>query len=251
MNIKVISEKDNLIKFDSGFYFGKGLFETILILEKPIFLKEHLDRLNSGLAFLEIDICIREQLILEKIKDYRDCALKLMVSENNIILSSRDLTYTRSKYKEGFKVKLSNCKRNAYSNIVNLKTFNYIENIIEKNKANSEGYDEVVFLNTDNFISEGSMSNLFIIMEDYIVTPTTDCGILNGVVRTFIIDKLKKKYNIVEGKITLDIVNSCKGMFLTNSLMGVMWVNNFNKIILEKSNIYEEIKNYYDTYIGF
>ena len=39
---------EDKISLDSGFFFGRGVFETILVKEKPIFLGDHIQRLNSG-----------------------------------------------------------------------------------------------------------------------------------------------------------------------------------------------------------
>ena len=50
---KIIYEEDN-IKLDSGYLFGRGVFETILIKENPIFLKEHIERLNKGIKYLKL-----------------------------------------------------------------------------------------------------------------------------------------------------------------------------------------------------
>ena len=225
-------------------------FETILVLDKPIFLEEHLNRLNTGLTKLNINMKIDKDMILQNIKDVNNCALKLMVSEENIILSKRELNYKQSHYDNGFKLKLSKLKRDPNSHMVNLKSFNYMDNILERELAIKEGFDEAIFLNTENFICEGSFSNLFIIMEDCILTPLIECGLLDGIVRRFIIKELRIKYNIIEEKISIENLEKCQGMFITNSLMGVMWVNSIGDLRLSKHQICEEIKDYYDRYIG-
>ncbi len=236
MFINLIKDEKKLIGFDSGFYFGKGLFETILVLDKPIFLEEHLNRLNAGLTKLNINRKIDKEMILENIQGVKNCALKLMVSEENIVLSKRELNYKQSHYDNGFKLKLSKLKRDPNSHMVNLKSFNYMDNILERELAIKEGFDEAIFLNTENFICEGSFSNLFIIMEDCILTPLVECGLLDGIVRRFIIKELGKKYNIIEEKISMENIEKCQGMFITNSLMGVMWVNSIDDLKLSKTS---------------
>ncbi|MDP4145030.1 MAG: aminotransferase class IV [Bacillota bacterium] len=249
MIVNLIQDDTSIIELDNGFYFGKGLFETILVLDKPIFLEEHLRRLNGGLNFLGIDTVITEELVLENIKGCSNCAVKIAVSEKNIVFSKRELSYTLEHYNKGFKVKLGSIKRNPYSHMVRLKSLNYIENILEKNLAAKENFNEVLFLNTDNFLAEGSLSNVFVITKEGILTPSTQCGLLDGVVRNFLIKELSTNYNIVETTISLDDINSCQGMFLTNSLMGLMWINEFNGIKFSRHRLYDEIKNYYDNYI--
>ena len=43
---KVMYENDE-IKIDNGLFFGKGVFETILVNKKPVFLEEHVKKINS------------------------------------------------------------------------------------------------------------------------------------------------------------------------------------------------------------
>lgn len=51
---------------DEGIFFGKGVFETILFLEKPIFLKEHIERLKSGMEKLGLEE-LEEEMLLDYI----------------------------------------------------------------------------------------------------------------------------------------------------------------------------------------
>ena len=50
---KVIYDNDS-ISIDSGVFFGRGIFETILVKEIPIFLEEHIKRLNKSIIELEL-----------------------------------------------------------------------------------------------------------------------------------------------------------------------------------------------------
>ena len=46
-----------LIELDEGYSFGLGLFETILLYKgKPVFLDEHLARINKSIIDLELNI---------------------------------------------------------------------------------------------------------------------------------------------------------------------------------------------------
>jgi len=249
----IVNEKtknDVIIDFDSGFYFGRGLFETIYIREKPILLKEHLDRLNRGLAKLNIDKIISEEYFMDMIRniDCKNCALKIMVSENNIVFSKRDIPYKEEDYKRGFSLLVSEVKRNPYSHMTYLKSFNYYDNIIEREFAKSKGYDEALFLNTDNFVSEGSISNIFFIKDNVIHTPLVSCGLLDGTVRKFIIRNIKK-YKVIEGKYKLDALLNSDGVFITNSLLGVMKVNSINNIKIKTCNCLDEVKKLYDEFL--
>ena len=46
--------KEDLAIIDSGLFFGRGVFETILVNANAIFLKEHIDRLNKSILALNL-----------------------------------------------------------------------------------------------------------------------------------------------------------------------------------------------------
>ena len=67
-----IDSKQDRIKLDKGLFFGKGLFETILVKEKAVFLEEHINRINNSCKILNI----------EKYVEYND--VLNFIEKNNI-----------------------------------------------------------------------------------------------------------------------------------------------------------------------
>lgn len=242
----------NKISFDSGFFFGRGVFETILVKEKPILLGAHIKRLNSGLKTLRVNkVITEEEIYAATLKlNCKNKVLKIMVSEKNTIISTRQIPYKHSDYEKGFSLGLSEVRRNAYSNLTYVKSFNYVENIIERDIIIDKGYNEALFLNTDGFISEGAVSNIFFIKNGIIFTPKTKCGLLPGIVREFVI-----KYSssigieIQEGEFTYSELMDAQGVFITNSVMGIMKVSIIDGKVLNESTVVSQIKGYYDRYV--
>ena len=243
---------EDKISLDSGFFFGRGAFETILVKEKPIFLEAHTKRLNRGLKALGVNKEITEGEIhtgIEKL-NCKNCVLKIMVSEKNTIIATREIPYKSSDYEQGFSLGLSEVRRNAYSNLTYVKSLNYVENIIERDKILDKGYNEALFLNTEGFISEGAISNIFFIENGIIFTPELKCGLLPGITREFVIkNSLSMGYKIEEGEFTLDRLMEAEGVFITNSVMGIMRVSKIQDKIINESKIICEIKRYYDRYV--
>jgi 4-amino-4-deoxychorismate lyase len=243
--------EDN-ISFDSGFFFGRGVFETILVKEKPILLREHIQRLNSGLSTIGVSKTITEDEIYTAVEklNCKNSVLKIMVSEKNTVVSTREISYKHSDYEKGFSLGLSEVRRNAHCNLTYVKSFNYVENIIERDKIISKGYDEALFLNTEGFISEGSVSNIFFVEKGTIYTPKVKCGLLPGIIRGFIIENsLPLGFEIVEGEFTLDTLMKADGAFVTNSIMGIMKVSKIEHRTFSESKAIAQIKRYYDSYV--
>lgn len=239
---------ENSIELDSGFLLGKALFETILLKDKPIFFKEHLQRINKGLLKIGLKTQVSEEYFINNISKvgWKNCAVRLTVSEKNIIFTKREIGYKEKDYISGFKTKLSHIYRNPKSHFTYLKSVNYIDNLIEREKAINEGYNEVIFLNYEKYLSEGSVSNLFWIKNKKIYTPSLECGLLDGVVRKWVVSN----FEVCEGKFQLNDLLNSDGAFFTNSLMGVMKVERVNEKLLKKSDIINDIRLTYEDYIA-
>lgn len=248
MKIIVNGEISNKVHIDSSFFFGRGVFETILIKDKPIFLHEHIERLNEGAKRLGINRELEEGLILEQIQKHsiKNCALKIMVTDKNIVMTTREVPYREEMYELGFKLGLSDVKRNSTSMLSYIKSVNYIENLIEKEKAKVNGFDEVIFLNEKNHLTEGSSSNIFFIKGEKIYTPKVSCGLLDGIIRKWVISN----FNVNEGEFTLEKFLECDGAFLTNSLMGIMKISSINSKIMNSCNLTERIAEDYREFLG-
>ncbi|WP_010237291.1 aminotransferase class IV [Clostridium arbusti] len=236
--------EDEKIVVDRGFFFGKGLFETMLVKNNNIlFLKEHMERINEGLKIIGIDKKIGSKEVIDSLKklSFTDGVLKLVVSEKNTVFTCRKNNYTEDMYNKGFKLKISELKRNKYSTITYLKSLNYLDNILEHDRCKREGYDEVLFLNTDNEITEGSVSNIFFIKNNIIYTTRVECGLLNGTIRKYIL----KKYNVIEGSFRMEQLMEADEIFVTNSIMGIMPVSKIeDKVFKEKDMVYSIINDY-------
>ena len=240
-----------LIELDEGYSFGLGLFETILLYKgKPVFLDEHLARINKSIVDLGLNIDKLERdevfqyLNNKNILEYE--VLKIVLSEKNRLFLKREYTYTEKDYQKGFSLNISKVRRNESSIFTFHKTLNYGDNILEKRKSKKLGYDEPIFLNSKNQITEGATSNIFVVVEDKIYTPKLSCGLLNGIVRQYIISN----YDVTEKEIDIEFLNNADEIFLTNSLFGIMPVNNLEKKVFKSQKISKEIFSHYKKYLG-
>jgi 4-amino-4-deoxychorismate lyase len=82
--------------------------------------------------------------------------------------------------------------------------------------AMPEGVDEVIFLNESGEVCEGTISNIFVEREGYLVTPPVACGLLPGVLR----QDFLKGGEAVEG--LLDLGDLEGGFYIGNSLRGLI-----------------------------
>lgn len=237
---------ESKVTLDEGIFFGKGVFETILWEKKPIFLKEHIERLKLGMRRLGLDEL--EEITLYEFLDKLDCkyeVIKILVTPKNIIITRRKNNYNKEDYKKGFSLKVSSVRRNSTSSLCYIKSINYIENIIEKNKVVEDGYNDVLFLNENNMITETSCANIFIVKNNIVTTPRVKCGLLNGIMRDFVINNFKVK----EIDIALGDIEVADEVFITNSVVGVMPIVRIDEASFSIGNMAMEVAKKYDKVI--
>ncbi len=224
---------------DDGFQFGLGAFETIAVEQgHPILLSAHLNRLKRALEFLQIyydEGILRDEISLY-IRNHssKHTALKLIVTPKNIVITARPNPYTTAKYAKGFTAQFSEIRRNETSMLTFYKTLNYGDCILEKRHAVQSGLDEFIFCNMKGQITEGTTTNIFFARQQLIVTPPVQCGLLNGIMRSYIMQNWDVQEKIIYPSDILDY-DEC---FVSNSLMGVMPLRRLGTSLFPKANTY-------------
>ena len=225
---------------DMGHLYGFGLFETFLVNKNSsvLLLDRHIDRLFKSISFFDFDIDIKkdefEFMLLKHIENNRikDKVLRVSITYGNkyknikpsMRINLRDNPYiSKEIYSKGFKLTVSKYKKNESSPIISHKTANYMENYLACQHAVQNGFDDTIFLNTKNKITETTKSNIFFISNGIIYTPDIRCGILPGIIRDWIIEKSEGMgIKCQQGKYTIKMLMESDEIFVTNSVMGIM-----------------------------
>lgn len=231
----IIYGEDEIL-IDEGLFFGRGVFETILWKDRPVFLNEHIERLKRSME--EIGLLPLEEKMLRGYLDkleIKDKGVKITVTPLNIIITERKINYKEEDYNRGMTLTISKVNRNSTSRLCYIKSTCYIENLIEKENAKKIGYDDVIFLNEKGYVTETSCANIFIVKNNEIFTPKVEDGLLDGIIRRKIIEK----FQVQEKSITLEKLKKSEEVIITNSLMGVMSIKGIDDIKYEN----EEFRN--------
>ena len=239
----------NSVSFNSNLSrFGIGVFETIKVTDRPLYLEYHLNRAFNSIFELDIITKVRKEDLRKYILDYikdnniQNKALRVTIFDEGYNLSTRDIIYDENSYRKGFDLTISPIKRGK--SILNYhKTTNYFENIYSKNYASKNNFDDSIFIDYKGNILECSFSNIFFIKDKTIVTPDKSLPILNGITRKRVISFCIGKFDIIYENINIEDIKRFDFCFITNSLMGCMRVNKIDDHFFErKIEIFEIIK---------
>jgi branched-chain amino acid aminotransferase len=228
---------------DYGFLYGFGLFETMRAYGGRVFrLDRHLSRLARSAETLELsggipDLtdAVMATVQANKLSDAR-VRITVSVGEGGIapdpgtcreptvlILANQYQPYSQQVYRQGFQAIVSSIRRNSHSPLSRLKSANYLESILARQEARAAGVDEALRLNEKGLLAEASMSNIFLVSDDILLTPSDESGILPGTTREVVLELAARLgISTTEQDIKLDEVFRAQEAFLTNSLMEIM-----------------------------
>ena len=241
------------VTMDDGIQFGLGAFETIAVEQgKGVLLSRHLARLDRSARFLGLGDLTERGLTMERAAEWigENCpdhsACKILLTQENLVMQTRPNPYGAARYARGFRMDFSAVRRNETSPLTGHKTLNYGDCILEHRAAAAVGMDERIFLNTRGKIAEGTVSNLFLVSGGRIYTPALSCGLLPGVLRAYILER----YRVEEGEIDPRELGSFDECFVTNSLMGVMPVQQLGERVFPSRETADRLRAAYEAEKG-
>jgi len=206
----VPKEEASISIYDHGFLYGDGVFEGIRAYNGRVFrLYEHIDRLYDSAKAISLEIPLTKEemkeVILETLRrnGLKDAYIRPIVTRGIgdlgldprkcsnptvIVITQQWGAMYGDLYEKGLSAITVCIRRNPPESLPpNIKSLNYLNNVLAKIEANVKGGDEAIFLDVRGNISEGSGDNIFIVKRGKIITPPT-LNNLRGITREVAIE---------------------------------------------------------------
>jgi len=240
---------DSIFVTDRGLQFGDGVFESIRIHQsKPVWWQQHVNRLLDGcrrLRFADMpDIDALQQEVTAMVSDCEAGVLKIIITRgfsnrgytaSADMLANRVLSLTpgmRHQFRTELGIVMGICKQRlaGHDSLSGIKHLNRLEQVLARLQCQAEGWDEGIMLDEQDTIIEGTMSNLFIWREDHLLTPSLQKTGIKGLCRERIITLAAENgIKVEQSKLQLEDMANSSGIFVTNSLIGIWPVIEFNQ----------------------
>ena len=223
---------------DRGFLFGDGVYELVPVYNKHIFyIENHLSRLKSSLELINIDpSTVDDNMFIKIIKSlidqngYINHYIYIHISRgvdkkrNHIyskeceptilIMGENYKPFDKATIELGKKAIIEEDYRWLKSNI---KSTSLLANVLIKNKAYTDDAYEALLLR-DEYLTEGSASNVFIVDKDVIKTPKLSNKLLPGITRKFLTDLIiQNNLDFEECDIPRNLLLSADEIFCSSS----------------------------------
>lgn len=228
---------------------------------KILFLDSHLDRLLSGADFLFPNLSWSQ--CFEKLRHFVESEFsqlpepiqnqgyfRLTIFDDCVYFQYRQREClgqvdTSVKVMLGFKMKTPGLLP-AF-----VKLSNYAEADLELRRARLLGFDDVLFTDHLQKITEASSSNIFLLTnDDQVLTPMPSSMVLDGILRKKLCQKLKESgFRVSESSISKTDLLKAKEIWLTNSVKGIRFVEQFDDSLFQiKNSTYERVVNIFGRY---
>ncbi len=231
----VDQERARISVLDHGFTVGDGVFETLKVTAQgPFALTRHLARLEASAEVLGL-----RAPDLEVVRYAVDEVLSANAGELGPLGRLR-ITYTAGTAPLGSDRGQSDPSlvvavaptvawpattsvvtvpwtRNERSAVAGAKTTSYAENVVALQRAHEAGASEAVLANTHDELCEGTGTNVFVVVDGRILTPSLAGGCLAGITRGLVIEW----FGAEETTLPVGVLAEADEVFLTSSTRSV------------------------------
>lgn len=237
---------DCLDATDRGLHYGDGVFETIAIRHGvPQLWQWHMERLAEGCRRLAIPPPDETQLAAECTRlcgAEERAVLKVIITRGSGGRGYRpptDAKPTRllARYPwpdypdvgEGVRLRLCATPLGCNAALAGIKHLNRLEQVLARSEWDDTSIHEGLMCDTQGYLIEGTMSNLFAVRGGVLYTPDlSGCGVA-GVMRREVLRLAGELQIAVEfRRITPGELQEMDEVFMTNSIIGIWPVRRFD-----------------------
>ncbi len=204
-------DEPHVSALDRGFLYGDSVYEVIRTYGGvPFALGPHLDRLWRSADLLGITLPIGRSQLVRRIRETVEAAgnaetyVRIVATRGSgeigldpalaadpivVILAAPLRRYPAEWERTGVGVLLVPVGKGVGGSVPGgAKSGNYLANLMALGRAKRAGAEEAILVDTSGHVLEGASSNIFAVTGGRLVTPSLECGILEGITRRVVIE---------------------------------------------------------------
>jgi len=241
---------DCIAASDRAVQYGDGLFETIAVKSGECeHWYEHMARLTEGCQRLNIPAPDAQQLLVDSQKlcaKHQQAVLKIIITRGSggrgygapddvkptrIVSIHPWPEYPESNFEQGIQLHLCTTQLSKQPALAGIKHLNRLEQVLARNEWHDPHISEGLMCDEHGNVVEGTMSNVFAVINGELITPKIiDCGVA-GIMRKHIISQaILHNITIHEQTIKLDDLYAADELFVCNSIIGIWPVRKLNDV---------------------
>jgi branched-chain amino acid aminotransferase len=227
---------------DHGLLFGDSVYETMRSYKsKPFLFSRHFARLEHSAAAIDLKLPWPKSKTLEEVLRTiagraGESRIRLMITRGVGELAPDIETCTDPTtiiivvplapvpswvYEHGVDVVISSVRRS--SRFADIKSGSLIHQVLARREAKLKKAYEAILLTADEKLSDGITSNIYMVRNGTLLTPSHDAGIVEGITRGVLLSlAVEMGLKVVEGLFDVADIGQADEMFLTSSTREVV-----------------------------
>lgn len=260
-NGELLKNDSLILSAQTRLRFGDGFFETMRVFKKKIaFQEEHEKRIEHSLKLLELELAnfnlnneVAKTLKSNKIENARVRIQFFRCSAGRYLPINNKCSFiVETENEQEFKYEIQPLKTIGISTryfksshfLGNIKSSSSLLNVMAALEAQQNNWSEAILLNENQMVCEAISSNIFLVHENTIITPSLSTGCVNGVMRKVVIHLLQQQNYVVEERcFSKEMLMTSKEIFLTNASKGVQQVLQIEDKMLQSNLIASKLVN--------
>lgn len=247
LNGEYVKKADARVSFlDHGLLYGDGVFETLRSYNKKVFrLNEHIKRLSESAKQIFLKIPLKKskiEYIIYKLisnNELNDAYIRITVtrgagepginpglckSPTVIVYVKEGRVYPDEMYSKGVEAAIVSVRKISPGALEpSIKSCNFLNSIVAGIEAKSKNAFEGIMLSREGWVAEGCVSNVFINVNDTLITPPLEVGVLGGITRKAVMVLAESSgIKVIEKKFKKEQLYGCRECFLTNTGVEIM-----------------------------
>jgi branched-chain amino acid aminotransferase len=225
---------------DHGLLFGDSVYETLRTYQgKPFLFSRHFARLQHSAQALHLDLPWSREETHKQIRGTLlpgECRIRLVVTRgvgalaadpetcadpSTIIIVVPLVAMSPEVYSDGVEVTISSVRRSQH--MADIKSGSLIHQVLAAREAKHKRVFEAILLTANEQLSDGITSNVYIVRDEKLMTPSHDAGIVEGITRGVILELARRMgFPVIEGLFPVSEIHKADEMFLTSSTREVV-----------------------------
>jgi 4-amino-4-deoxychorismate lyase len=222
---------------DEALLRGRAAFETLRVYGgRPFRLEAHVDRLEASAESIGLPAVERGEIeelaaAVLSVADDSDTVLRLVWTAGPAegpptglaLLSAVPEWIEEARARGARAVSLLGVRAVVPWLLPGVKSTSYAVNMAAEAEAKRRDADEAIFVDPDDYVLEGTVTNVWWRSDETLFTPALDLGILAGVTRATLFELAPScGYEVKEGAFLLDDVLGADEVFTSSSVREVM-----------------------------
>lgn len=244
-----------------GLNYGDGIFETLLVINgRPLRWQAHMDRLGIGCERLGLTMT-PQSILLREVQTVSaglsDAVVKIIITRGGqtrsympapdedcvrIVTSHRYPNGIAELARKGVRARICELRLAIQPALGGIKHLNRLEQVLASAELRENGADEGILLDREGHVVCAIAANIFLVMEDRLLTPRLDlCGI-RGVVRSHILAGFGARCE--QRRVTLDMLQEADEVFVCNTVKGIIPVTAIDDQVFEIGPVTRELQTW-------